>query len=90
MELPRATELLDQWPVACELALRIPLAPFVPRGWEGVCHLGFERSELVSLLGAAGFTDLGATTAVITRKESRDYPVFLITGRRAAVGCDGL
>jgi tRNA (cmo5U34)-methyltransferase len=47
-----------------------------------VFHLGFERSELQTLLAAAGFVGLDVTTAAITRKENRDYPVFLITGRR--------
>jgi hypothetical protein len=47
-----------------------------------VFHLGFERSELQTLLAAAGFVGLEVTTATITRKENRDYPVFLITGRR--------
>jgi tRNA (cmo5U34)-methyltransferase len=49
-----------------------------------VFHLGFERSELQTLLAAAGFVGLDVTTATITRKENRDYPVFLITGRRPA------
>jgi cyclopropane fatty-acyl-phospholipid synthase-like methyltransferase len=48
-----------------------------------VHHLGFERSELQALLAEAGFVDLGATTAIITRKGDRDYPIFLITGRKA-------
>jgi tRNA (cmo5U34)-methyltransferase len=47
-----------------------------------VFHLGFEPSELQTLLAAAGFVDLAVTTATITRKETRDYPVLLITGRR--------
>ena len=47
-----------------------------------VFHLGFERSDLQTLLTAAGFVGLSATTATITRKGNRDYPVFLITGRR--------
>jgi tRNA (cmo5U34)-methyltransferase len=49
-----------------------------------VHHLGFERSELQALLAAAGFVDLGATTAMVTSKAGHDYPVFLITGHRAA------
>lgn len=49
----------------------------------GVFHLGFETNELLPLLTQAGFTDLGATTAVVTRKQDRDYPVFLISGQRA-------
>jgi tRNA (cmo5U34)-methyltransferase len=49
----------------------------------GVFHLGFERSDVLSLLTEAGFTGLEAATAAITRKGSREYPVFLITGQRA-------
>lgn len=48
-----------------------------------VHHLGFERSELQALLAEADFADLGATTALVTRKGDRDYPIFLITGRKA-------
>ncbi len=49
----------------------------------GVHHLGFERREIETLLSEAGFADLAAATAAITRKGDHDYPVFLITGRRA-------
>jgi tRNA (cmo5U34)-methyltransferase len=49
----------------------------------GVFHLGFERSDLLSLLTEAGFTNLEAATAATTRKGTREYTVFLITGRRA-------
>lgn len=48
----------------------------------GVFHLGFDRRELHADLAAAGFADLAATTAVVTRKGDQAYPVFLITGRR--------
>jgi cyclopropane fatty-acyl-phospholipid synthase-like methyltransferase len=47
-----------------------------------VYHLGFERSELQKLLATAGFVHLGATTAIIISKGSRDYPVFLVTGHK--------
>jgi tRNA (cmo5U34)-methyltransferase len=47
-----------------------------------VFHHGFDRTEVQSLLAAAAFVDLAATTAAVTRKDERDYPVFLITGRR--------
>ena len=47
-----------------------------------VYHLGFERSAVEALLTEAGLVDLAATTAAITRKGDRDYPVFLITGQR--------
>jgi tRNA (cmo5U34)-methyltransferase len=47
-----------------------------------VHHPGFERSELQAALSEAGFVGLDATTATVTRKESRDYPVFLISGQK--------
>ena len=47
-----------------------------------VHHHGFERSELEAALAEAGFVGLGAATAIVTRKESREYPVFLITGQK--------
>jgi tRNA (cmo5U34)-methyltransferase len=48
----------------------------------GVYHLGFDRDDVVSLLTRAGFDSLAATTATVTRKEDREYPVFLVTGRK--------
>jgi tRNA (cmo5U34)-methyltransferase len=47
-----------------------------------VHHRGFERSELQAALAEAGFVGLGAATAIVTRKENREYPVFLITGQK--------
>lgn len=49
---------------------------------QDVFHLGFDRSELLALLAEAGFAELGVTTAYEIRRNSRDYPVFLATGRR--------
>jgi hypothetical protein len=47
-----------------------------------VHHLGFERSEIRGLLSEAGFEDLQDATAFVHRRNGREYPVFLITGRR--------
>ncbi len=47
-----------------------------------VFHLGFDRTEMVALLGDAGFTELAATTAFVVRKDAREYPIFLVTGTR--------
>jgi cyclopropane fatty-acyl-phospholipid synthase-like methyltransferase len=49
----------------------------------GVYHHGLDRGELIAFLGRAGFDSLAATTAAVTRKEDREYPVFLVTGRKA-------
>jgi ubiquinone/menaquinone biosynthesis C-methylase UbiE len=51
----------------------------------GVRHFGFERTEVMELLAAAGFSDIRSATAAVIRKSSpartRDYPVFLISAR---------
>jgi ubiquinone/menaquinone biosynthesis C-methylase UbiE len=46
-----------------------------------VHHLGFERGEIRRLLSEAGFDDLQDATAFVHRRNGRDYPVFLVTGR---------
>jgi tRNA (cmo5U34)-methyltransferase len=46
-----------------------------------VFHLGFDRHEFKALLGAAGFDELTDSTACLHRRNGRDYPVFLISGR---------
>jgi tRNA (cmo5U34)-methyltransferase len=47
-----------------------------------VHHLGFDRGEIASLLREAGFAEVATADAALTHKEGRDYPVFLLTGRR--------
>ena len=46
-----------------------------------VHHLGFERRAIRDLLSAAGFDGLQDETAFVHRRNDREYPVFLITGR---------
>jgi hypothetical protein len=46
-----------------------------------VHHLGFERRAIRELLAAAGFDGLQDETAFVHRRNDREYPVFLITGR---------
>jgi tRNA (cmo5U34)-methyltransferase len=48
----------------------------------GVFHLGFGRDDILSLLARAGFSSLAVTTAAVTRKDGREYPVFLVTGHK--------
>lgn len=48
----------------------------------GVFHLGFDRADVASRLAAAGFVDVAVDTATVDHKNDRDYPVFLVTGRR--------
>jgi ubiquinone/menaquinone biosynthesis C-methylase UbiE len=54
---------------------------------KGVLHFGFERANLRGLFEKAGFRDIRdvtATTVVkgIEGKPKREYPVFLITGKK--------
>src|SRR5260221_4390370 len=49
---------------------------------EGIHHLGFERKLVAGLARAAGFLDLGLSTATEIEKDGRTYPLFLLTARR--------
>lgn len=58
-----------------------------PEAAESVHHHGFDRESLKDQLGAAGFTEMHDVTAHTVSKpistgEERDFPVFLIVGRR--------
>lgn len=44
-------------------------------------HRGFPRVRIQSWLEAAGFRQVHLETAAVTRKQERDYPVFLATAR---------
>jgi ubiquinone/menaquinone biosynthesis C-methylase UbiE len=52
---------------------------------EGIHHLGFDRERVAALARAAGFVDLGFSTATEIEKDGRTYPVFLLTARRPGV-----
>ncbi|MEI7527567.1 MAG: class I SAM-dependent methyltransferase [Elusimicrobiota bacterium] len=52
-----------------------------------VRHSGFERETVMDMMTEAGFSDCGAVTAFTMNKAiadgtTRDFPVFLITGRK--------
>jgi 2-polyprenyl-3-methyl-5-hydroxy-6-metoxy-1,4-benzoquinol methylase len=49
---------------------------------EGIHHLGFDRERVAALARAAGFVDLGFSTADVIEKDGRTYPLFLLTARR--------
>ena len=54
---------------------------------KGVIHFGFERGMLKGLFEKTGFRDIRDVTAAVVVKETegkerREYPVFLITGRK--------
>jgi cyclopropane fatty-acyl-phospholipid synthase-like methyltransferase len=52
-------------------------------GTTDVFHQGFDRASLRGMLEALGFERLADTTAFVRRRNGRDYPVFLISGRVA-------
>ncbi|HPA71780.1 MAG TPA: class I SAM-dependent methyltransferase [Spirochaetota bacterium] len=53
----------------------------------GVEHFGFDRAELVRLVEAAGFSDVGCDIIHTVKRERdgvmRGYDIFLLTGTRA-------
>jgi len=55
---------------------------FHPAGAEGVFHAGFDRDALGGLLREAGFTDVQFSTACEVAKESKKYPIFLVTATK--------
>lgn len=55
---------------------------FHGHGVHGVFHAGFDRAELGAQLAAAGFVDVVFETACEVHRDGRDYPVFLVVGRR--------
>ncbi|MBT8494450.1 MAG: methyltransferase domain-containing protein [Deltaproteobacteria bacterium] len=57
---------------------------FHPPDTEGVFHAGFDRDELAALLRDTGFDDPTFTTAVEVARDSKSYPVFLVTASRPA------
>jgi tRNA (cmo5U34)-methyltransferase len=48
----------------------------------GIHHLGFRRADIHAWLKEAGFQEILLETATMTRKEGRDYSVFLATARK--------
>jgi 2-polyprenyl-3-methyl-5-hydroxy-6-metoxy-1,4-benzoquinol methylase len=57
---------------------------FHPPGVEGVYHAGFDRTALGALLADAGFVEVRFETATTVDRDSKRYPVFLVTARRPA------
>lgn len=55
---------------------------FHPPGTEGVYHHGFDREALGAMLRDAGFVDVNFVTACEVTKETRRYPIFLVTATR--------
>ncbi|MDR3683264.1 MAG: class I SAM-dependent methyltransferase [Geothrix sp.] len=49
----------------------------------GVHHHGFSRDQIQAWLEAAGFLQIHLETAQVSRKNGKDYPVFLATARKA-------
>jgi 2-polyprenyl-3-methyl-5-hydroxy-6-metoxy-1,4-benzoquinol methylase len=45
-------------------------------------HRGFPREKIKDWLGDAGFQEIRLETATVTRKQGKDYPLFLATARK--------
>lgn len=56
---------------------------FHPPETRGVFHNGFDRDELRAILQDQGFDRVEFSTAHTIAGEERDYPVFLVTARKA-------
>ena len=56
---------------------------FHAAGTEGIFHQGFERDALRALLQAEGFERVEFCTAHTIEGETQDYPIFLVTARKA-------
>jgi 2-polyprenyl-3-methyl-5-hydroxy-6-metoxy-1,4-benzoquinol methylase len=55
---------------------------FHPENIEGVYHLGFEREHFKTLLERAGFINVAFSTAYTVNKDSKSYPIFLVTAQK--------
>jgi len=56
---------------------------FHPADTEGVFHFGFDRAELRTILESKGFRQVEFFTAHTIKGEEKDYPIFLLTARKA-------
>ncbi|MGD8350747.1 MAG: methyltransferase domain-containing protein [Gammaproteobacteria bacterium] len=56
---------------------------FHPEGTEGIFHFGFDRDQLRAELERQGFEQIDFSTAHTMEKNEKDYPVFLVTARKA-------
>ena len=55
---------------------------FYPKDTEGVFHSGFERNPLQIILEKHGFREIKFITAHTINKESKKYPIFLVTATK--------
>lgn len=49
---------------------------------EGIHHHGFDQDRLRALAEEAGFSEVASRNVSHVDRDGRDYPVFLLTGRR--------
>ncbi|MDH3387153.1 MAG: class I SAM-dependent methyltransferase [Gammaproteobacteria bacterium] len=56
---------------------------FHPAGTQGVFHSGFDRDDLRAILQSRGFEQIAFFTAHIVNGDQKDYPIFLVTARKA-------
>ena len=56
---------------------------FHPPQTEGIFHHGFDRKAFTLLLQEAGFESIEFFTAHIVEKDGKDFPVFLVSGKKS-------
>ena len=56
---------------------------FHPEGTEGIFHFGFDRDALRAELQSQGFEQIDFATAHTMERNEKNYPVFLVTARKA-------
>ena len=56
---------------------------FHPADTQGVFHSGFDRDHLRAILQSHGFEQIEFFTAHTVNGEQRNYPIFLVTARKA-------
>lgn len=55
---------------------------FHTHGNEGVHHFGFERESLRTIIEGCGFTNIRFHQAYIVKKETQEYPIFVVTAMK--------
>ena len=83
--LERFNELLSDSGMIALADLDKEDGSFHPPETQGVFHFGFERDSLRAKLESHGFEQVEFFTAHTIKGESKDYPVFLVTARKASI-----
>ncbi len=83
--LERFNELLNDSGMIALADLDKEDGSFHPPDTQGVFHFGFERDSLRAKLESHGFEQVEFSTAHTIKGEEKDYPVFLVTAKKALI-----